>query len=199
MATWLSRGKAHRAGAASCALAMSLVLVVALLFAASCGGDAAAAKSDMSSGDAALTKLKPTSDELVKQISALFQGVFSGGKVDAASFKKSADAIKVTTGKLSAGAGDAREQYAMIDSLKAVPSYKQYADLQIQAIELNNKQTDSLNAFLDKWSAGVAQPTFDPVTFVGASRDLSVQMDATSAAIAKLEAQAAALKKSKKL
>jgi len=199
MATWLSGGKAHRAGAARFALAMSVLILVALLFAASCGGDAAAAKSNMSSGDAALAKLKPTSDEVVKQISALFQGVFTGGKVDAAAFKKSADAIKVTTGKLSAGAADARKQYAMIDSLKAVPSYKQYADLQIQSIDLNTKQTDSLNAFLDKWSAEVSQPTFDPVAFVGASRDLSVQMDATSAAIGKLEALAAALKKSKKL
>jgi len=180
-------------------MVMLLVLVVALLFAASCGGDAAAAKGDMSAGDAALAKLKPTSDELVKQISTLFQGVFTGGKVDAAAFKKSADAIKVTTGKLSAGAADARRQYAQIDALKAVPSYKEYADLQIQSIDLNTKQTDSLNAFLDKWSATVAQPNFDPVAFVGASRDLSVQMDATSAAIAKLEAQAAALKKSKKL
>ena len=45
----------------------------------------------------------------------------------------------------------------------------------------------------------MTQANFDPVAFVAASLELSVQMDATSAAIAKLEAQASALSKTKKL
>jgi len=199
MAPSFSSRTARRPGAAKSALVLLVVVVAALLFATSCGGDAAAAKGDMSRGDADLANLKPTSDEMVKQITALFQGVFSGGTVDTTTFKKSADAIKVTTGKLSPGAAEAKKEYAAINSLSSVPDYKQYADLQIKSIDLNTNQVESLNAFLDKWSQEMSGSAFDPVAFVGASRELSVQMDATSAAIAKLEAQAAALKKSKKL
>ena len=190
---------ARRPGVSKSALVLTVVVVVSLLFAASCGGDAAAAKGDMSRGDADLANLKPTSDQLVKQITALFQGVFSGGTVDTTTFKKSADAIKVTTGKISTGAAEAKKEYAAINSLNSVPDYKQYADDQIKSIDLNTRQTESLNSFLDKWSREMSGTTFDQVAFVGASRELSVQMDATAAAIAKLEAQAAALKKSKKL
>jgi hypothetical protein len=199
MAPGFSSRTALRPGGAKSALILAVVIMIALLFAESCGGDAAAARGDMSRGDADLANLKPVSDQLVKQISALFQGVFAGGKVDTTAIKKSADAITVTTGKLSTGAAQARKEYASIDSLKSVPDYKQYADDRIQSIDLNAKQIDSLNTFLDKWSQEMSQATFDPVAFVAASRELSVQMDATSAAIAKLEAQAAALKKTKNL
>ena len=199
MALNFSSRTARGPGSARSALVLLAVLAIALLLAASCGGDATAAKGDMSRGDADLANLKPVSDQLVKQISALFQGVFAGGKVDTTAFKKSADAIKVTTGKLSTGASRARKEYASIDSLKSLPDYKQYAEDRIQSIDLNAKQIDSLNAFLEKWSQAMTQANFDPVAFVAASRELSVQMDATSAAIAKLEAQASALRKTKKL
>ena len=153
----------------------------------------------MTQGDKDLAAMKPMSDQLVKQISNTFQGVFAGGKVDGAAFVKSAQNIKLTTAKMTKAAAAAKAQYAEVDTLKSVPFYKEYADDRIKSIELAQQQPDSLNAFLDKWSAAMSQSNFDPVAFVAASRDLSVQMDATSTAIAKLEAQAAALKKSKNL
>jgi hypothetical protein len=148
MAPGFSSRTALRPGGAKSALILAVVIMIALLFAESCGGDAAAARGDMSRGDADLANLKPVSDQLVKQISALFQGVFAGGKVDTTAIKKSADAITVTTGKLSTGAAQARKEYASIDSLKSVPDYKQYADDRIQSIDLNAKQIDSLNTFV---------------------------------------------------
>jgi len=178
---------------------MTAVLVAVILLASSCGGDAAAARGDVSQGDAQLVKLKTVSEQLQKQISALFSGAFAGGKVDATAFKTNADTVKETADKLATGAASARKEYAKVDALEQVPAYKQYADDQIKVIDLNTAQIDSLKTFLDKWSAEVSSAEFDPVAFVGAARDLSTQMDTTAAAIKKLEDQASALKKKEKL
>lgn len=160
-----------------------------MLFASSCGGDAAAARRYVGQGDAELVKLKPVSEQLQKQLSDLFSGAFAGGKINADAFRKNAVTVKDTAGKLAAGAALARERYAKVDTLKDVPTYKQYADDRIKVIDLNTNQVGSLDSFLDKWSAEVSSPTLDPVAFVGASRALSAQMDTTAAAVQKLEVQ----------
>jgi hypothetical protein len=173
------------------AIVTAICLLVAIFAVAGCGGDAGRAKDYMNKGDAEVVKLKPVSDRFTKSVSALFSGVFAGGKVDAASFQKDAAGVKTLADQLSAGAREAAKQYALIDGLKDVPSYRKYADLEQKVM--------SLKAFLDKWSAAISSPTFDPVAFVGAAKDFSAQADTASKEIEKLEKEAASLKKSQKL
>jgi hypothetical protein len=174
-----------------------LLLCVVLL--ASCGGDAAKARGYVSEGDALLVKVQPVSLKLSKDISSLFGGVFSGGKVDASAFSSGAVKVREGSDKMLAGAESAKKKYAQVDGLKDVPYYRQYAEYQLKIIELNKQGIGSLKAFLDEWVPAVSSPVFDPVAFVNASRDLSDKADQTAAAIEKLEKQAAALKKDKKI
>jgi hypothetical protein len=172
---------------------------VAVLSLSGCGGDAGRAKSYMQQGDAEIAKLQVVSNDLTKSVTALFGGIFAGGKVDAASFQKNAVAVQSQAAKLAAGASLARKQYALIDVLKKVPVYKKYADLQIQALDLNAKGVNNLKAFMDKWTPAVAAPGFDPVAFVSASNDLSTQSNTIAASIDKLEKEAASVKTKEKL
>jgi hypothetical protein len=178
---------------------IAIACVVAAVLLAGCGGDAGRAKSYMQQGDAEIAKLQVVSSDLTKSVTALFQGIFAGGKVDAASFQKNAVAVQSQAAKLAAGAALARKQYALIDGLKKVPGYKKYADLQIQALDLNAKGVANLKTFLDKWTPAVAAPGFDPVAFVSASNDLSTQSSTIAASIDKLEKEAAAVKTKEKL
>jgi hypothetical protein len=181
------------------AIVTAICLLVAIFAVAGCGGDAGRAKDYMNKGDAEVVKLKPVSDRFTKSVSALFSGVFAGGKVDAASFQKDAAGVKTLADQLSAGAREAAKQYALIDGLKDVPSYSKYADLEQKVMSLNEDTLAKLKAFLDKWSAAISSPTFDPVAFVGAAKDFSAQADTASKEIEKLEKEAASLKKSQKL
>jgi hypothetical protein len=182
-----------------CAVAVIATLLAATLLAAGCGGDTGRARDYMIKGEAEIAKLQPVSESLTKSVEALFNGVFSGGRVDAASFQKDAAVVKKQVEQLSAGAKSAAKQYALIDGLKDVPSYKKYADLQQKVLSLNEEGFSKLSTFLDKWSPAIASPNFDPVAFVGAARDFSAQAQTTATEIEKLEKQAAALKKSQKL
>jgi hypothetical protein len=177
----------------------AVILLMATLFLVGCGGDAGRARDYMNKGDAEVAKLKPVSDRFTKSVSALFAGVFAGGKVDAASFQKDAAGVKTLADQLSAGAKEAAKQYALIDGLKDVPSYKKYADLEQQVMTLNEDGLAKLKAFLDKWTAAISSTSFDPVAFVGAAKEFSGQADSAAKEITKLETEAANLKNSRKL
>ena len=174
-------------------------LLAAVLFVAGCGGDTGQAKAYVSRGDADVVKLQPVSNRLTKSVEALFSGVFAGGKVDATAFKKDAASVRSLAEELSTGANVASKQYALVDGLKDVPAYKKYADLEQKVISRNEEGLSRLKAFLDKWSAAISSPNFDPVAFVGDARDFSTMADKTAAEIEKLEKEAASLKKSQKL
>jgi hypothetical protein len=180
-------------------IASGLVLALALVALVGCGGDAGKASSDMQQGDAAILKLKPVSERLTKATGTLFASVFAGGKVDAASFQKNAISVNKAVDELTTGIEAARKDYAAIASLKNVAGYKKYADGQIKILDLNSQGLAQLKAFMTRWTPVISSPSFDPVAFVGASKQLSDQSSAIATQISALEKQAAATKKSEKL
>jgi len=180
-------------------IAICVLAFVATAAISGCGGDASRAKAYMQQGDAAIVKLKPVSDRLTKSTGTLFASVFAGGKVDAASFQKNAAAVSKAADELSKGIVAARKDYASIDKLKNVAGYKKYATDQMRILDLNSQGLAGLSEFLTKWSPAISSPSFDPVAFVGAAKDLSAQSSAIATQIAQLEKQAAATRKSEKL
>lgn len=180
-------------------VASGLALSIMLALVSGCGGDASRARGFMSEGDAQLAKMKAISARLTSSTNTLFEGVFAGGKVDAAGFQKDAVAVRKAADEFSAAAVVAKKQYSSIDTLKNVQGYKDYADAQIKALDLNEQGLALLKAFLDKWTPAIAESGFDPVAFVGAAKELSTQSGNIATEIEKLENQAAKVKKAEKL
>lgn len=179
-----------------CACAIPALLLAG---AAGCGGDAGKARFFMQSGDSELSKMKPIAERLSSDTTRLFEGVFAGGKVDTAGFKRNGEAVLRDTDELAGASEKAGKQYQAIGKLKDVPGYKKYADVRIEALSVNEEALSRLNAFVEEWTTAMAAPGFDPVSFVGAARELSARSSEASAAIDKLEKEASALKKSSKL
>lgn len=176
-----------------------MAIIAAVSLVCGCGGSADKARGYMNSGDSLLADLKPASEEFSKSVSAIFDGVFAGGKVEVKTFEREAADVKRQSEKLASGARKAKTEYGMILSLEGVGDYRKYAQAQLEIIDLNAEALDKLNGFLDEWSRAAAADAFDPVAFVNASMRFGETSDKLASRIEKLEKEAVELKKAKGL
>jgi uncharacterized protein YukE len=164
-----------------------------------CGGNAGEAKGYMEDGDAIVVKMSGQTPEFKKELESLFKGAFAGSGLEPAEFEESAGAVKETAGSLEAQGDRARASYARIRKLSGVKDYGDYADLMIQALDLNEKGLKDLDAFLDESIKQVNAPSFDAIGLANGIETFSKQASEISTALQKLQKQAADLKKEKEL
>lgn len=164
-----------------------------------CGGNAGKAKGYMEDGDAIIVRMSGQTSRFQKDLEALFKGVFTGSGLEPAAFEQSAVAVIARADALAAEGEKARARYADIKKLSGVKEYQDYADLMIQAIDLNKKGLADLDAFLNESIKQVNAPGFDAIGLADGIDTFSRQAVEISAALQKLQKQAASLKKEKRL
>ena len=167
-------------------LAVCLALAAAtVIIIAGCGGDTSQAKQYMKKGDDLMTQVESKANEFQTKVQ---QGL--GDITNPATIQQ----IKTLGKAIDDKAQQARAAYAKIDSLKGVPDYVEYADLQIQLIDSLSKSIAALNTFLDQ--ASTAKSAAD---LQAASQAYQKDLQALNDKMTKLEQQASKLKTDKDL
>ena len=177
------------------AITLTIVVVLALSLSAvltGCGGDTKQAQQYMKAGDSLVTKLQKDSQTWQTEVSSSFANTS-----DPAAFSAAINQAKSSANELSATAGEAKAEYAKIKSLKGVPDYVKYADLEIQAMDLFQQLIKETNTFFDQI---VAMANSGDLTSVSnAQKAYTDTANKIGAQISKLDQQAQKLKSDKNL
>lgn len=157
-------------------LSIGLAIAVALLLAAGCGGGPAAQARDLATKAKSLeTALNKTTGDLGKEVAALFAAVASGVPAKA-SFQSAADKIRAQVESVSKSVESMKTDYDGIKKLKGVEAYAEWADLQLQALDLTGQSMDSINRFLEKVGQMYSSGTPDQAALALAVAQLKTEL-----------------------
>jgi hypothetical protein len=157
-------------------LSIGLAIAVALLLAAGCGGGPAAQARDLATKAKSLeTALNKTTGDLGKEVAALFAAVASGVPAKA-SFQSAADKIRAQVESVSKSVESMKTDYYGIKKLKGVEAYAEWADLQLQALDLTGQSMDSINRFLEKVGQMYSSGTPDQAALALAVAQLKTEL-----------------------
>ena len=163
---------------------LALVAAAAIII-SGCGGNTSQAKQDMNKGDQLMTQVETKAKQFQ---TAVQEGL--GDITNPATIQQIKDMAK----SIDTTAQQSRAAYAKIDSLKGVPDYVEYADLQIQLIENLSKSVGAMNKFLDQSSAAKTASDLQ-----AASEAYQKDLQAFNDQMSKLEEKASKLKTDKDL
>jgi predicted nuclease with TOPRIM domain len=166
------------------AVCLALVAAAAIII-SGCGGNTSQAKQAMNKGDQLMTQVESKAKQFQ---TAVQEGL--GDITNPATIQKIKDMAK----SIDTTAQQARAAYARIDSLKGVPDYVEYADLQMELIDNLSKSVGAMNKFLDQASAAKTAAELQ-----AASEAYQKDLQAFNDQMSKLEEKASKLKTDKDL
>lgn len=161
-----------------------VLLVVALMAVAGCGGDTGKAKDQMKVADDAYNKVKTQMDELQNSLTAVLGGAVSGNfsALTPDVVKKADDGIKAVVAELPA----VKAEYQKITTLKGVDDYVTYANDMIKTVDLDESVLKQGQQLVE---------AIAPMIQAGNTAGVTQYFTANSAQISKLQDQSAAASK----
>lgn len=127
-------------------VAVVVMLSISLVFVlAGCGGDTAQAKEYMEQGDRLVQQLQEEAQEWQTGVTTSMQDVSDPEKYAAA-----IDRAKSSANDLGDTAEEAKAEFQKIKGLEGVDDYKEYADLQIEALDKFQELIVRTNSFFDQ-------------------------------------------------
>ncbi len=176
--------------------AITLVLIILLALAGSsllvgCGGDTKQAQTCMKEGDAKLEKLKADTATFGNEMATL------SSITDPAAAVTAVNKAKASAASLSKTSDQATAAYQKIKSLKGVPDYVKYADLEIKAMDVFQQLVESIDSYFNQFLSMVNAGDLSGLP--SASKASSATTDKLGQEFSKLSEQAQQLKSDKKL
>jgi len=185
---------------------IALLICVAIFFfplSAGCGGGRAKAKALMKKADSLYPSIIKKSDEIEASVAKLLEEL--GGKLreakspDPAWFKNQVEPIYSLINTLANEAKKAESYYEKITRLGGVEDYREYAELQIDIIDLNISSMYDLENLLKEAQTEISAGKFDPQVFGKKLSDLGKTIEKRSDKIEDWKNEADDLKRGKKL
>jgi hypothetical protein len=170
-------------------LALAIAIAVAALLAGCGGGTTGQAKDLATKAKSLEAGLTQDIGDLGKEIATLFTAV-SAGVPDKAKFQSAEQKIKAKVDGILKSLETMKPYYDGIKKLKGVDPYAQWADLQLQALELTRQSMDSINKFLEQVDQMYASGTLDQTALAQAVDHLDKELADQSGKTAPLMEQA---------
>lgn len=131
-------------------LSIVLALTVAVLLSAGCGGGPTAQAKDLATKAKSLeTEVSQATSDLGKELAALFAAVNSGVP-DKSKFQSSDEEIRAQVDSALKSLESMKLDYDGIKKIKGAEAYAEWADLQLQVLDLTRQSMDSITRFLDQ-------------------------------------------------
>jgi hypothetical protein len=161
-----------------------LILGLAVLAAAGCGGDTSQAKTDMKTADAAYAGVKTQMDALGTSLTTVLGGAVSGNF--SALTPQVITTAETTIDGILAQIPKVKADYSKIASLSGVPDYVSYSNAMIKALDL-----DTVSLTAGKKLIG----DIKPMVQAGDTAAITKYFQTNAATISQLQSQSAAADK----
>ena len=181
------------------ALALVASLATASLILTGCGGNTAQAKNLSVKANEVAGKMNDVSSKLTTNLQALFSQTSSGALPDAAKFETGAKDMKTQSAQVAKDIAEIRTQYGAIKKLNDAEKYKQFADIQLQILDLTEKSIKAIDTFLDSVSAMITSGTLTKASFNQAKDALFNEVSPMGNQAQKLSTKAKDLREKNKL
>jgi uncharacterized membrane protein YdfJ with MMPL/SSD domain len=168
-----------------------LILVVAAVL-SGCGGDTDQAKEYMQKGDELLQKLQTDANAWQSELSSSMANITEQSK-----FQAEAEKAKSGASELGDTAEKAKAEYEKILSLEGVDDYKEYAKIEIEALDAFQELVEKTNAFLDEMVSLSASGDVTAITSI--TTEYSKEAQELGNKISELDEEAQKLKSEKNL
>jgi hypothetical protein len=169
--------------------ALTLAFTAVVLVAAGCGDDKTRAKDLVGDANATTSDMNTTVGDIGKQLSVIYSEATAQNK-DKTRYDKAQGLLEQQVAKVSKAVATMRSDFEQVKKLKGVEKYKEYADVQLQVLDLTRQSMDSINSFLKEVGKLTSAGTFDQAAFTAAFTTLRQELSAQSAKSAPLVQQA---------
>ncbi len=131
-------------------ISTALALAMAVLLFAGCGGGPAAQAKDLATkAKSQETEVRQATSDLGKELAVLFTAV-NAGVPDKSKFQSSEEKIKAQVDRVSKSLESMKLDYDGIKKIKGAKAYAEWADLQLQTLDLTSQSMDSITKFLEQ-------------------------------------------------
>ena len=161
-----------------------LVVGLAVIAAAGCGGNTSQAKTDMKTADTAFAAVKTQMDALGTSLTTVLGGAVSGNF--SALTPQVIDTAETTINGILAQIPKVKADYEKIAGLSGVPDYVAYADAMIKTLGLDAASLTAGKKLIDD---------IKPMVQAGNTAAISQYFQANAATISELQTQSAAADK----
>ena len=149
------------------ATVLTLAFSAVALALAGCGSDTGKAKGLTQDANTRTTNLNETTGDLGNQLATLYSEG-NGGATDKTKFDATESKLKALVDQNSKGITSIQSDFNQIKKIKDVEKYKEYAEVQLQILDLTKQSMDSVTNFLKEVNKIKASGTFDQNAFAEA-------------------------------
>ncbi len=180
------------------ATVLTLAFSAVALALTGCGSDTGRAKGLTQDANTRTTNLNKTTGDLGKQLATLYSEG-NGGATDKTKFEVTESKLKALVDQISKGIASIQSDFNQIQKIKDVEKYKEYAEVQLQILDLTKQSMDSVTNFLKEVNKIKASGTFDQNAFAEAFTRLRQELGDQGSKSAPLLQQAQKLNEQNKL
>ena len=180
------------------ATVLALAFSTVALALTGCGSDTGRAKGLTQDANTRTTNLNETTGDLGKQLATLYSEG-NGGATDKTKFEVTESKLKALVDQISKGIASIQSDFNQIKKIKDVEKYKEYAEVQLQVLDLTKQSMDSVTNFLKEVNKIKASGTFDQKAFAEAFTRLRQELGDQGNKSAPLLQQAQKLNEQNKL
>ena len=180
------------------ATVLTLAFSAVALALTGCGSDTGKAKGLTLDANKRTTNLNEITGDLGKQLATLYSEGNSGA-TDKTKFEATESKLKALVDQISKGIASIQSDFNQIKKIKDVEKYKEYAEVQLQVLDLTKQSMDSVTNFLKEVNKIKASGTFDQNAFAEAFTRLRQELGDQGSKSAPLLQQAQKLNEQNKL